>query len=480
MSSSMDFPKVDSKEFYMYKWDLEFYTDEQTIYPDKVLQMSKVSMYKDKVMPVLLAELRFSKADMVRLKSMQKNCLCTVTCSSMVYSPTAGGSNVEAGSSQQSYVLIESHIEFSATFEPIFDINTFKGAKYDSDELMEIEQEQNDDENKDSILDSPTQVVHVSLVNVNAQRVMKTLYNAILADETGLDIGTVLNWVCSQTDVDGYIIDKPTSNINVNEVIIPTLLLIPTINYLQSMYGVYENGIQPFIDYDNILYVLDKYADSHDHEEDDTSVIHIYVVDVNKYEATSMTRSENDKGEAMYIGAPLINDESDEILKGEIVGNDFAFSSFNQTIDALSFDTDNEPDLSTAKDVAMVLKRNLPTHYATGEKTICDYDELNNVYGMSSKFNEVEAQAQRVTLTLQNAKIEDFKVNKFVELHFQNASKQLEMGGVYYLNSSKLDFVYLPSGEVNKTPQDANMDNKHISSKTSGSCTLVISRRNNM
>ena len=141
---------------------------------------------------------------------------------------------------------------------------------------------------------------------------------------------------------------------------------------------------------------------------------------------------------------------------------------------------DNEPDLSTAKDVAMVLKRNLPTHYATGEKTICDYDELNNVYGMSSKFNEVEAQAQRVTLTLQNAKIEDFKVNKFVELHFQNASKQLEMGGVYYLNSSKLDFVYLPSGDVNKTPQDANMDNKHISSKTSGSCTLVISRRNNL
>jgi len=479
----MIFPKVESKdkEFYVYRWDVKFYNDiaeGQEVYPDKILKMTKISLYKDKVMPVMLAEMRFTKADVARLKSMVKHCLCTVTCMGIVYTPTSGGNELEVGSGQNAYIQTDSNIEFSATFEPIFDINTFKASKYDDEQSIEKEEEAKNGELKDGILDSPTQVVHMSLVNANAQRVMKTLYNAILSDDDGLDVGTVLNWICSESDVDGYIIDKPASHFTVNEVIIPTLTLIPAIKYIQTMYGVYENGIQPFIDYDNILYILDKYADEHDHEKGDTSLIHIYVVDVDKYEATSMTRSKNLIGEAMYIGSPYISDENDEVLKGEIIGNNFAFSSFNQTIDAISFNSDNEPDPSSAKDVAMVLKRNLETHSATGEKTICDYDEMNNVYNMSSRFNELEAQARKLTVTLQNAKIEDFKVNKFVELHFQNSSKQFELGGVYYLNAVQLDFNYLPSGEMNKLPDEVSDVN--IKSKTNGSCTLKLSRRNDL
>lgn len=486
MSSSMPFPEINGKdkEFYVYKWDFEFYDKDNKktkIYPERVNSISKVSLYKEKVMPVLLSELRFRKADVAKLKSIQKRCECTISCTCIIYSPTTGGNNSDVKSGTSSYVQTDSVLEFTSNFEPVFDVNTFKSAKYDEDEVINNEEENlaNAHSTDSALLDSPTQIVNVSFFQISAQCIMKTLYNAVLSDDSGLEIGTALNWVCSQIEqkhIEGYVIDKPANNITTNEVIIPPLLLIPTINYLQTMYGVYENGIQPFIDYDKILYILDKYADSHDHVKKDTTLVHVYVVDANKYEAASMTRSLNDSKEPLYLGVPYITNTDDEVLKGELVGNNFAFSSFNQSIDAVSYNNENEPESSTAKDVTMVLKRNIPTHDSTGEKTVCDYDEMNNVYNMSSRFNEVEARSQSISVTLQNARIEDFKVNKFVELHFQNSSKQLAVGGVYYLNSARFDFTALPSGELNKLSIDIN-DTRNLT-KTSGACVLGLSRRN--
>lgn len=482
MSSSNALPKIDGKdkEYCIYKWDFKFYDEnnpDQEIHPEKILQIKKVSLYKEKVMPVMIAELRMMKSDIARIKRFVKRCLCEISCTRVIYNPVSGSDDLAAGP-DQAYVNVGSKTEFSATFEPIMDINTFKGAKYDDDDVVESEEaDKNDYDTNAAVLDSPTQVIHVSFVNAVAQKMMKILYNEILSDDGGIDVGTVLNWICSQTNCSGYILDKPANPSTVTEIILPTLTLIPTINYLQTMYGVYENGIMPFIDYDNILYVLDKYAMSHDHEKDDPSLIHIYVVDVNKNEAVSMIRSENKKKEPMYVGAPTIVEEDDEILKGELIGNNFAFSSFNQSIDAVSYDDKNKVKNSTAKDVAMVMKRNIETHNATGEKTICDYDEMNNVFNMSSKFNELESQSKKMTIVLQNAKIQDFKVNRFVELHFQNTSKSLELDGVYYLNSVELDFDFLPSGDITKANTD--VEEKFKTSKTNCSCILTVSRREN-
>lgn len=477
MSSLQDFPVVKNseKEFYIYKWNFEFYDendDKTKIHPADILQMEKRCEYKNLTSPVFIAKMRFTNADLVRLKGMIKRCLCTITCRSIIYNPTSGESGP---GSTEAYKVSDSKIEFSTTFVPVFDENTFRDSKFNDDETLEKEEEMKSANYKaPAVLDSPTQEVFISFFNLSSIRMNKIMYNAVI--DEGTTTGSIIQWICSETEADGFVIDEPINENKTPEVIIPPLTLVPAINFIQEMYGVYENGIQAFMDYDNILYILDKYADDHEHVKGDTALSHIYIVDVDKSGAMSMTRSLNDEGEARYIGSPVIDDANDEVLKGELKGNNFVFSSFNQAIDAISFDTNNKPVSSSVKDVSMVLKRNTTTHAATGERTVVDYDELNNVFNMSSKFNEVESQAQRINITLQNIKLSDFSVNKLIELHYQNTNKNNALGGKYYLNSVTFSFANLPSAKLNLISGDT--EDEYIMPKTSCNCVLNLSRRN--
>jgi hypothetical protein len=477
MSSLQDFPivKNEEKEFYIYKWDFEFYDEDDSsnkIYPSKVLMMRKDSNYKKLTSPTFLAQMRFTNADMVRLRLIQKRCLCTITCKSIIYNPTNG-----EGASN-SYKLVDSKIEFSTTFVPVFDENTFREGKYNDDETLEKEEKEANnttDSNQQAVLDSPTQMAFISFFNLASIRMNKILYNAVI--DKGTTTGSIIQWICSETEAEGFIIDDPMNMNETPEVIIPPMTFVPAINYIQEMYGVYENGIQIFMDYDNILYILDKYADEHDRKEGDSAVTHIYSADIDKSEAMTTTRSLNDSKEAMYVGTPKIDILDDEIMEGELKGDNFVFSSFNQSIDAIGYDTKNKPVSSTVKEVSMTLKRDTETHAATGERTVVDYDELNNVFNMASKFNEVEAQAQKISIVLQNVNINDFTVNKFIELHFQNTDKNNKLGGVYYLNGVYFSFKELPSAEINLTSVDVD-DTTHEIIKTNCNCVLSLSRRN--
>lgn len=467
-------PENKDKQFYTYKWYFEFYdsTNESIkIHPEKVLAIAKQSYYKSKVVPVLSGKFRFLDKDLMILKSIRKKCLCTITCKSIIYNPTTGENNA---SNEISYVKSDSKIEFSATFEPIFDKNTFLD-RYNEDD---IESKADREEIKASEADpsSPTQVVNITFFNLKSQNIVKTLYNNVI--DSGETIGTVLQWVCSETGL-SYIIDKPANESELGEVVIPTLTLMQVINYLQEMYGVYENGIQPFIDFDNILYVLDKYNLEHDRKNGDTALTHIYSYDINITEPISMVRSENNDKEPMYLGTPIITNEDDEVLKGELLGNNYIFSSFDLGLGPVKYDTENKVSPDTAEEVSFILKRNTSTHNSSGEKTVCDYDELNNIYNMTSKFNEIESQAKRLNIKLQNVNISDFNVNKIIEMHYQNINKNNTLGGKYYLNSVVFMFNEIPSGEMYKNSDETNEDEDigYIPAKTSCNCMISISRR---
>lgn len=479
MSAQEEIPVVEDKDsqYYLYKWYFEFYDaddENNKIHPDKILKIVKHSPYKEKIMPIISAQLRFRTADLVKLKNMQKRCLCTITCKSIIMNPISG-SNDTIKSGTSSYVPSETKIEFSSTFEPVFDEKTFK-SKFNVDEV--IEKEINEDLiTPDASPDSPTQVTYVTFFNLVAQNVIKKLFNVVI--EEGSTVGTVLEWMCSETGLK-YIIDKPANQNEQPEIVIPPLSLIPAINYIQEMFGVYENGIQPFIDLDNIIYILDKFNIEHDRQDGDTCLTHIYNIDIEKTGPNSITRSLNDNKEAMYIGVPLIERASDEVLKGELIGNNYVFSSFQQSIDAVSYDKNNEVISGSEKEVASVMKRNTKTHNSSGEKTICDYDEMNNLFNIASKFNAIESYAERMGILLQNVKMDDFNVNKIIELHFQNTSKNIEFGGKYYLNNVEYRFNMLPSTEIFNLDKSFSEEVElgYKPAITNCNCVINISRRN--
>lgn len=479
-SSFLEMPNTTDIEdiFYTYRWFFEFYdTKDPTgnvVYPQDLIALSKINNYKTKITPTLNGAFRFNREDIPILKAIKKRCLCTITCMkcSFVRHRPDGFEH-----HQFWHELINSEIQFSSTFEPIFDKNAFPD-KFNDDSEIELS-DTDSNKSKLSNIDSPTLVINISFFNIVPQNAMKNLYNVVFA--SGTSMWDVLNFVCSETNLD-YIADKPVNLNDQSEVIIPPLNLIQTLNYLQENYGLYENGIQPFIDFDNILYVLDKYGSSHDMKKDDKPITHIYVYDADYAgEAMSLKRFEENSDKApVYAGTPIINNNDDEILKGELIGNDYVFSSLGQGLNAVSYDDNNKVSPDTVKEVAIVLKRNTETHSSSGEKTIVDYDEMNNIYNMSSKFNEVESLAKQIQISFSNINLSDFSVNKFVEMHYQETVKNNLLGGKYYINNSYFVFKSLANANWLKTiiGLDYISDNSKHMFMTSCNANIDLSRRN--
>lgn len=484
-SSFLDMPDTTDIDdiFYMYRWYFEFYDSKDPtgnlVHPQDLLAISKISNYKTKITPTLNGSFRFRREDIPVLKAIKKRCLCTITCmkcSFIRHRPDGYEHH------QFWHEFVDSEIQFSSTFEPIFDKDAFPDKFNDASEI----ELSDTDSNKSNLsnIDSPTRVINITFFNIVPQNAMKNLYNVVFS--SGTTMWNVLNFVCAETDL-SYIADKPVNENDQSEVIIPPLNLIQTLNYLQENYGLYENGIQPFVDFDNVLYVLDKYGPSHDMKDGDKPITHIYVYDTDHSgEAMSLKRFEANKALSIqnkapvYAGTPVINSNDDEILKGELIGNDYVFSSLGQGLNAVSYDEDNNVSSDTVNEVAIVLKRNTETHSSSGEKTIVDYDEMNNMYNMTSKFNEVESLAKQIQVSFSNANISDFNVNKFVEMHYQETVKNNLLGGKYYINSAYYVFKALANANWLKTVvgMDYTSDNTDHMFMTSCNVEISLSRRN--
>ena len=459
---------------YVYKWYFQFYDEDDDSKKYQPYELHKLSIsknYKDLVTPILTGQFRFFHTDIQKIGKFQKRCLCTITCKMDSY----------ISSHERGLIKYDTSIEFSSTFIPIFDPNTFKGKFSEQD----LEKENDNIENgesfkKDNSPESPTRVIYITFFNLLAQRTLHIGYNKVIKSKC--DVGGVILWVANQTAMNKYIIDKPSNTESLPyDVIIPPLNFVAVIKYIQSMYGIYDNGVGIWMDFDNTLYILNKYASEHDRESDDVPLTHIVERDIDEGGVGTLTRTENDDKEGVYVGnIPLINAD-DEILKGELEGHSFIFSSFYQSINSVLYDEGNEFKGSNEK-VGYGLVRNTETHSSSGDKIICDYDELNNRFNMMSQFNETESLAKKITCSIMNAKIKDFNINKHLDLKFENIDKNNKYGGKYFIIGANFDFSNIPSSQISKEASDIeeeDLDGQNTKPfKTMCVASITISRRN--
>ena len=100
---------------------------------------------------------------------------------------------------------------------------------------------------------------------------------------------------------------------------------------------------------------------------------------------------------------------------------------------------------------------------------------------MSSYFNEIESQAQKIAVVISGVDINDFKANKLIELHFKDTNLNNVKGGLYYLNSVQFDFSIVGQASIFKdddTDIDQEIENGYSLTKTSCKCILYLSRKN--
>lgn len=462
MSSETTFPTVLNEESYIltYAWEIKLYDPENadiSIIPRRVLAINKTCNYLEAFMPVLLLRLNVSKTDMFILKKNKKNILANVTVKSKKY--------IRANSSG-SLSEVESKIEFSSTYEVIFSPSSFD-ERYREDDFSEDSPEKDSTGYNTNVLETNQVEMVVNFVDKTAINVSKTLFNTVLESATP---GDMLQYIATSTDATKVLIDKPDNDTSYSQVIIPPCNFLSALNYVQSVYGAYENGLGVF--YDNgVLTVLNRFASSHDVESGEKTVSHLYIGEGDT-QLGSPIYSTNDSSESIYMGVMEVSPADREIVASELLGDNFISSSFRQGIDAVTF-KNGVVDSKSAKPVAMVMKHNTDSHKYSGTKNVLDYDEMNNPYNMASTFNTQEAMSKPLTIIIDNVNFNDFKNNKYVHLHFKDSTKEQRLGGKYYV----LHAVYAlyPSGLI---PTQSEMDNAVAnggSSANSLKCSVVIS-----
>lgn len=467
--SKEDFNKINELEevLYTYVWDVTFYksgdnSDENKIRPVRIKSITKYCGYKSNTSPIITAKMTFSIFDIVTLSEIQKSCICDCTCTALKYTKSKNGVGLEN---------TDREIIFSNNFVPIFDKGTFKnyynkGELYDKKLML-------DKNNGDSSLNTYNIDVNMILVNTVAQNMFKTMFCQVI--DSGNKIGTVLQWIISELNINKAIVDDPDNGTELGDIIIPPMNTVQTLNYLQAVYGIYYNDIEIFYDNDEVLYILNKFATDHDCENNESNITHLYINNGDsEVSVGKIIRKENENGEGVYIGTiPMVYDNS-EILDSETMGDAFVFSSFKQGLNAVTFYGD-KPIPNSANPVGMALLRNSGSHDSSGNKALTDYDELNNSFNMFSYMNSLEAVAQRYTIKLNDCRITDFKPNKFVELHFEDVDKNNEHGGVYFLNSVTYEFKRSVQFEMDSNENDNN--NVPLTTTMCG-CAIEISRKN--
>jgi hypothetical protein len=429
MSTLLELPSIpnENKILYTYTFDIKFYNETIEVEPIAIYYVHKECDYRNNFNPVYLMTLEFTKTDLFLLKRNQKDIMASISVVVNQYL------TLEAGESHGSETtsLLGKEILSSSIFEPIFSQSAFD-ERYREEEY----------ENKDLMVnDNETTVGHetnrvkidVQFEDLAAVNSKKTLFNLVIGK--GATVGSVLQHMFDVLPVKGIIADMPDNDYAFGtDMIIPPGNFVPALKYIQYNIGIYENGLLAFYD-DDILYVLNKYALDHDCEEGDKIITNIYITELDKV-LGGITLRGIDPGtqEPVYIGPLIIRPLENEVLSGEIEGNNLIFSSFRQGLSAVQY-VDNELKSENAKAVAMTMKRNIETYKHSDEKNMLDYDELGNLYNMASFFNELEAVSKQIVMEVENINIKDFKPNKLVHLHFLDQGKDLRLSGVYHINS---------------------------------------------
>lgn len=460
------FPSIKRNETYTYAydWDIELLSSEDkkiVVRPIEVLGINKEMSYMKNFLPVVLLKLRIRKKDVFKLKDNEKDIIASVNVKFKKYSVPQEGGHMD---------LLQTGLICSATYTTAFAKNAF--ATYLRRDEVEHKATEDRDGFQTNMLESDFVSVSVSLTDIVGINASKQLYNEVFSgDKT---VGTMLMFIASNSYCKKLLIDPPDNENNYGQdIILPPLTFVAALRYMQNVLGCYENGMTIFYD-DDILYILDRFGEDHDVAKGETNLVHVYISDPD-VGVVEPIYSVDKEGNSLYMGAFPFESSTSKIMKNEITGDNFVFSSFKQGLNAMAFDKDR---FTQANSVAMVLTHNTDSHSQSGNKSVLDYDELNNPFNMASDFNMIESMAEMASIVIKNINIMDFKPNKFLHLHFRDARKEFDFGGKWHILS--VTQVYVPTGmQPDRTElQAAKDENKNLKSMVCA-VAVTISRRKN-
>ena len=430
-SAPTPFPKIDESKAYIYHYifDIVFThpNDKKIkIRPIKIKEIYQECDYYKRFSPFFSMNCLLNIYDIMKLKKIEKEIITNITVTSKIYV-------------RQNHILtlVDQKIESSGVFTPIFGAGALDGIPDTAyEETHPVDEKSNfvsgvqDD-------DPEYKEINVTFIDMVASNIAKAPFNYCI--DKGWKVGDLILHIASETKAKGYLIDLPDNQEEQAEAIIPPNNFIQTMNTIQSVFGIYNNGLLIFY-HDDVLYILNKFATTHDHKKEEQLITNLFIQDTrtNPVGTMDIFRNTNDKKEAQYLGPIGVHPQNMDLILGESKANTMIFSNFTLGHNALLA---NESKVSMVKSPALSMKRANESHKHSGTRINFDYDELNNPFNMASYFTESEAESNVVSFKIDNANINDFRCNKYILPTFRNTSIHERLNGVYHIKRAQFRFT---------------------------------------
>ena len=249
---------------------------------------------------------------------------------------------------------------------------------------------------------------------LGSKKIVNLIFGAVnMTDAVAYTIGS--------GGINNVIMGKMDNNETYGQVILPALNVIDTIEYLEEVYGFYNDGSLLFFDLDrNYLIPSNEKCVAWAPQEYKETVI----VSKNRNNQSKIqTGSLDYKKEKKF----LINIDSEMIeVKNRSGSNDQIIGSNITTIDTRK---DNKVDAKVEAE-----KR------GTGSSKMI-YNKYSNKFTQKAMVRQRNAENIKINITANNFDIDIFKPNKSFKFIFEDGSPNKKLGGAYQLESQILTFT---------------------------------------
>ncbi|MGL4950071.1 MAG: hypothetical protein ACRC5M_06785 [Anaeroplasmataceae bacterium] len=379
-----------------------------------VNKVVKHSFFNSNFMPVYECECIVDAKHMTKIRSNQDLLFVTMT----ITMESKPSDQADTSNNTRSRIIL-SEYTFAAFFAPN-SFSPFMGSDLDISPLLEPTV-------KTAFTGRNLKMALYPMTGLNGN---KKLLNFI-GDEC--DVGTMIKFLIEKCNFEGYIIDKPDNENVYKDLVIPPRSIKGALFEMQTRYGVYRNGIRIFYD-PPVLYVLNKYATSHDTTADKNNIVHFnaYIANPSKNSGNATMLTASSKSDMMttgYIFNATITPLNDDVSLSEIIGDKLTFSNITLSTNMVNM-KDGEVDSISSPTVT--LDSDIVSHAMSGMKQVVDYDELNNPYNMSAFIKSANLGTLITISKLHGMSEEDFKPNTIIKLTIKDDDiRANEYNGLY-------------------------------------------------
>lgn len=249
--------------------------------------------------------------------------------------------------------------------------------------------------------------LNLYLFNEEHIRKYRKLLNTVVQDT---NMSSILYYVFDYFKMKNVLLSKPDNINTYDQVLIPPYNLLSTVDYLQKIYGIYNNGYVLFQDYD-VLYLVSKKAECNAYRRNEYKRIHFNIVDISNPNAVLSSGYSEDKDSSTYI----INVPTPVSMKNKAINE--KDKKFNQMIIV-----DSKAGKVTTKDINL-------KGYGNYKTPRIFHNNYSNPYIENSIKNEMEEFNNIFAIPIEDIDMSLLSVNKEYLISFENTAINTVYGG---------------------------------------------------